>query len=169
MVRFSPFKQSVLVSGGNDGTVSVWDTSMKCEVNRFEKEHKSRVSALCFSTFNQCLLSSVSFDQNVNFYDIKTNRVVKSLKTDSPLTSLAFYQDGKTIAVGTLYGKFTGFLINSLGNIYIYDLRQSANIKLIMNGHDSNCVNHLDFIKSNSETLTHIPRKGIQKTTINKI
>jgi len=39
MIRFSPFKKSVLVSGGNDGTVSVWDVNRKVETNRFEKQH----------------------------------------------------------------------------------------------------------------------------------
>lgn len=39
------------------------------------------------------------------------------MNSDSPLSSLDFYSDGHTIAVGTLYG-----------NIYTYDLRKDVNI-----------------------------------------
>jgi WD40 repeat protein len=52
MIRFSPFKKNILVSGGNDGTVCVWDVNNNKTISRFEKEHASRVSALSFSTFN---------------------------------------------------------------------------------------------------------------------
>ena len=48
----------------------------------------------------------------MNFYDINERKVVKTINTDSPLTSLDFYNDGHTIVCGTLYG-----------NINVYDLR----------------------------------------------
>ena len=52
MIRFSPFKKNLLVSGGNDGTVCVWDVNEDKPISVFEKEHSSRVSAIAFSTFN---------------------------------------------------------------------------------------------------------------------
>jgi WD40 repeat protein len=57
----------------------------------------------------------VSLDKKIVFYDISDKKVVKKLETTQPLTSISFFEDGHTIAVGTLSG-----------SIFIYDLRESA-------------------------------------------
>lgn len=76
------------------------------------------------------------------------SRVVKTLVTDSPLTSVSFMEDGVTIAVGSSNGK-----------IMIYDLRSSATNQATNTSspifsfaaHSPNSINALQF--QNSERL----------------
>jgi protein NEDD1 len=136
MLKFSPFRENVLALAGIDGSVSVWDINSRMATAEFNSAHTSRVSAVAFSSFNHVLLCSASLDSKINFYDINEKKVVKSLNVDAPLTALAFYHDGRTLVVGTMYG-----------NIYVYDLRAGATIKNSLRGHDkSNSINYLDFI-----------------------
>eukprot|EP01017_Pseudomicrothorax_dubius_P024493 TRINITY_DN2602_c0_g1_i2.p1 TRINITY_DN2602_c0_g1~~TRINITY_DN2602_c0_g1_i2.p1 ORF type:complete len:371 (+),score=30.17 TRINITY_DN2602_c0_g1_i2:159-1271(+) len=134
MVRYATQRKNVLASAGNDGTVQLWDITARSTIVSFTGAHSSRVSAIAFSPFKDVLLSSASLDQKVHFFDISERKVVKTLSTESPLTSLAFHADGHTIAVGTLYGQ-----------ILVYDLRASHNVKNTLKGHDNNAVNFLDF------------------------
>jgi protein NEDD1 len=62
---------------------------------------------------NKLLLSSVSLDKQIIFYDITKNKKVSAIATPEALQSISFNCDGHTVAVGA---------INS-GNVYIYDLR----------------------------------------------
>lgn len=45
------------------------------------------------------LLASVSFDKRVGFYDLSTQKVVKTILTDYPLTACDFHNDGKLSAL----------------------------------------------------------------------
>ena len=142
MVKFSPFKQNVVAVATNEGSVSVWDINTRLPTAEFVGAHTSRVSSVCFSTYNSILLCSASLDQKINFYDTHDKTIVKSLNVEAPLTALAFYNDGHTIVAGTMYG-----------NIFVYDLRAGASIKNSLLGHDkTNSINYLDFI--------HLPDDG---------
>jgi len=48
------------------------------------------------------LLCSNSLDRKVIFYDIRANKFVRSTTTEEPCTSLSFFFDGCTLAVGGL-------------------------------------------------------------------
>lgn len=50
-------------------------------------------------------------------YDIQTKRPASVIRTDHPLSSVDFYSDGATLALGTTNGK-----------ILIYDLRYELNL-----------------------------------------
>jgi len=73
------------------------------------------------------LMGSVGLDKQIIFYDIfKNKRVVQSIKTKEPLSSISFSSDGYTIGVGSVEG-----------NILIMDLRfLSKKSPKILNGHE---------------------------------
>jgi WD40 repeat protein len=103
----------------------------------FANSHSAACNSLSFSPVNHLLLCSAGEDCKIKFYDIQEARIVKTINTDTPLTSLSFNGDGHTIAVGTI-----------LGPILIYDLRNSAQVKLTLNGHSDIGVKHLEFWKT---------------------
>lgn len=99
-VQFSPFKRSVAASGGDDAVLQLWDTSKEVKLNGFT-QHKSSIKGLAFSPVNELLLCSAGTDKMLLFYDVQSNKLVKSMTCDVPLTSLDFMNDGFTVAAGT--------------------------------------------------------------------
>ena len=91
------------------------------------------MQGLAFSPLNKLLLCCVSPDATICFFDINEKKLVKQIQTGESLTSVAFCQDGHTIAVGT----------RNSGNVMIYDLRKSAReVYKYCTGHKDtvNCV-----------------------------
>lgn len=135
LLQFSPFKKQVLGSATENGSIYIWDCNTRAVTASFQSYHNSPVTGLAFSAVNHMLMCTAGLDQKVHFYDIQEKRVVKTMELDAPITSLAFYGEGHTIAIGTLYG-----------NIQIYDLRATTTAKANLRGHEGSSVNWLDFI-----------------------
>lgn len=108
---------------------------MKVQLSRFEN-HTAKATAVAYSTNNQVLLCSAGLDGVVNFYDSNEKTLVKQLKVDKPITSMAFFNDGFTIVVGTAYGE-----------LLVYDLKGHSQPKLKLVGHPLNqAVSYISFL-----------------------
>lgn len=88
------------------------------------------------------LLVSISDDFRVNFYDILLSKQIKTLETSSRYYSIAFYADGKTIALGS-----------KKGIIHIYDLSSCKEPKITLSIDSDATVQSLEFFKSDKGKL----------------
>jgi len=83
---------------------------------------------------NKLLLSSVSLDKSIIFYDITQKKKVSVIQTQYPLQSITFNHDGHTVAVGA----------QNSGHILVYDLRKQSEVMAMLEGHKGT-VNSLAF------------------------
>jgi WD40 repeat protein len=104
----------ILAQAGDNNEVYIFDINSK-ERNPITelKFHKASVRGISFSPLNKLLLSSVSIDKSISFYDITKGKRVSSIVTPESLQSISFNCDGHTVAVGACHS----------GKIYLYDLR----------------------------------------------
>ncbi|XP_039988729.1 protein NEDD1 isoform X3 [Xiphias gladius] len=114
-LRLSMLKRSLLGSVSDSGTVVLWDSNTQKELHVFDGAHKAPGSGLAFSPASELLVVSVGLDKKIVCYDTASKIVLKSIRVDSPLTSVDFTLDGTGLVVGSTQGK-----------IYQYDLRNSS-------------------------------------------
>ncbi|KAM9855056.1 protein NEDD1 isoform 2-T2 [Aulostomus maculatus] len=114
-LRLSMLKRSLLGSVSDSGTVVLWDANTQKELHVFDGTHKAPSSGLAFSPASELLVVSVGLDKKIVCYDTTSKIVLKSIRVDSPLTSVDFTLDGTGLVVGSTQGK-----------IYQYDLRNSS-------------------------------------------
>ncbi|XP_033824294.1 protein NEDD1 isoform X2 [Periophthalmus magnuspinnatus] len=114
-LRLSMLRRSLLGSVSDSGTVVLWDSNTQKEIHVFESAHKAPGSGLSFSPASELLVVSVGLDKKIVCYDTASKIVVRSIRVDSPLTSVDFTLDGTGLVVGSTQGK-----------IYQYDLRNSS-------------------------------------------
>src|SRR4029077_608494 len=106
-VAFSP--DGTLASAGADGKVCLWDVAAQRLIAPPLEGHTAWVNSLCFSPDGK-LLASSSNDTTVRLWDMTTKQQVKRLWSQrtaltlvaccTPLRSLAFSPDSKTLATG---------------------------------------------------------------------
>ena len=66
----SPFDDKLLITGGGDNTIKLWDLrNMKTKVHSFEN-HSDEVIKVEFSPFNTAIFGSSSKDRRINIWDI---------------------------------------------------------------------------------------------------
>lgn len=135
-LKFSPFKKELLASACDDGSVELWDVQRRFLQHTFSRSHSMSCTSIAFSSVNQMLSCSGGLDKKMIFYDTMDKRAVKQVICPAPLTSLSFYNDGYTIAAGTLYG-----------TILLFDLRNSMEPVNVLKGHSNNSVNSIEFAK----------------------
>jgi cell division cycle 20-like protein 1 (cofactor of APC complex) len=82
---------SLLASGGNDNKVVVWDITKGEEYLRMT-EHTAAVKALAWSPHQSGLLASGggSTDKTIKLWNVKLNRIEKSVDTGSQVCALRF-------------------------------------------------------------------------------
>jgi WD40 repeat protein len=101
-VTFSP-DGSQIVSGSNDHTVRIWDTTTG-EALATLKGHDGSVSSVAFSPDGSQIVSG-SWDRTVRIWDTTTGEAVATLKGyDSSVYSVAFSPDGSQIVSRSLFG-----------------------------------------------------------------
>ncbi len=147
-IKFSPFKQELLGAACDDGNVELWDVQRRAPYHVFPKSHTMSCTSLTFSTVNHLLLCSAGLDQRIQFYDTSDKRIVKQVDCPAPITSLAFYTDGYTIAAGTLYGSSMTRLTQKIGTVLLFDLRVAVEPKAVLKGHVNNQINYLEFART---------------------
>ena len=97
-VAFSPDGKTI-VSGGIDGTLSLWDTSGKAIRQRF-KAHEGRVNSVAFSPDGKTIVSG-SDDGTLRLWDTSGKAIGQPFKGhEGSVNSVAFSRDGKTIVSG---------------------------------------------------------------------
>ncbi|MFQ5830914.1 MAG: WD40 repeat domain-containing protein [Candidatus Methylomirabilia bacterium] len=84
-VAFSPDGR-LLVSGGRDKTLRLWEVATGREV-RILKGHRDSVSSVAFSPDGR-LLASGSQDQTVRLWEVATDREGQVLREQGPLRSV---------------------------------------------------------------------------------
>ncbi|XP_061578142.1 protein NEDD1 isoform X2 [Cololabis saira] len=114
-LRLSLLKRSLLGSISDSGTMVLWDSNTQRELNVFDSAHKAPGSGLAFSPTSDLLVVSVGLDKKIICYDTASRIVLRSIRAESPLTSVDFTLDGTGLVVGSTQGK-----------IYQYDLRNSS-------------------------------------------
>ncbi|XP_073328741.1 protein NEDD1 isoform X1 [Pagrus major] len=114
-LRLSALRRSLLGSVSDSGTVVLWDSNTQKEIQVFDSAHKAPGSGLAFSPASELLVVSVGLDKKIVCYDTASKIVLRSIRVDSPLTSVDFTLDGTGLVVGSTQGK-----------IYQYDLRNSS-------------------------------------------
>jgi len=82
--QFSPFRSHVLVSGGENAVVQLWDTVKVSAALSTLRTHTGAVTSLTFSPVNELLLCSAGSDAQIVFYDINQSKSIKALKCPSP-------------------------------------------------------------------------------------
>ena len=126
-IDFYPFKKSVLVAGGKDGSIGVWDINVSSSPSVVKKRiHASAVTgnkiecsdsslltddvpfvAVCFAPCNKHFYCSVGLDKMVHFHDINSpassKGLLQSYQADFPLLSLSI-NDDHTVAMGDAKG-----------------------------------------------------------------
>nr|XP_046249086.1 protein NEDD1 isoform X2 [Scatophagus argus] len=137
-LRLSSLKRSLLGSVSDSGTVVLWDSNTQKEIHVFDSAHKAPGSGLAFSPASELLVVSVGLDKKIVCYDTASKIVLRSIRVDSPLTSVDFTLDGTGLVVGSTQGK-----------IYQYDLRNSSSPTRITVAHKTS-VTCLRFQSSSS-------------------
>ena len=77
--EFSPFIDTLVATGQEDGSVTFFDIPSKKPIHRF-KEHVLGARSLCFSPISKLLLISVGSDRQIVFYDVVGKTKVQSIK-----------------------------------------------------------------------------------------
>ncbi|KAG0339357.1 hypothetical protein BG004_006845 [Podila humilis] len=116
-LEHSPHKKSILASAGNDGILRLWDstsTGSTSVLHSYATTHSVPISGMEFSPYNKYLICTTGADRRYALYDSSQKLVVKTTLAQYPLTSVAFKNDGVSMAFGT-----------DQGSILVYDLRSS--------------------------------------------
>lgn len=126
---------SVLVSGGKDSLLVVWDFVTNQIINTLHYHH-AIITSVKISPDNRFLLSGDS-DNKVYLYDLATRILVKEFSDHSnDITTVAFSNDGKMFATGS-----------GDGLIHIYNTADSE-LPATLSGHN-NWVRQVIFLSSN--------------------
>ncbi|KAK3278095.1 hypothetical protein CYMTET_13935 [Cymbomonas tetramitiformis] len=103
----------LLAAASDNGSVHVWDSTVRSLRAQFLDVHTARATSLAFSPSAATTLVSGGLDKRVQWLDVATCSAVHTLLVEAPVTSVAIKGDGVTLACGI-----------SSGKILVYDLRQ---------------------------------------------
>lgn len=108
-----------LATGGEDGSVCLWDTSyggLSWRPRATVPGGDHRVSALAFR-HDWKIVAAVTWDTkkpNLYLIDADTGTLVRALKVDRQLTAVAWSPDGQTLLTGGFSGKLSAWNAESL-------------------------------------------------------
>lgn len=107
-LRFSPFNQNLLLSGGNDDKAFLYDLRKMKDIFKIE-EHKAAIKAISWHCTkpNIFITGGGSVDRKICVWDSNKLSLVKKLKKNSQICNLGYTKDGLIIAS-------QGFPLNNL-------------------------------------------------------
>ncbi|OMO59116.1 hypothetical protein CCACVL1_25060 [Corchorus capsularis] len=112
VLDYSRISRHVLVTAGDDGSIHLWDTTGRSPKVSWLKQHSAPTAGISFSPSNDKIIASVGLDKKLYTYDSGSRRPSAFISYEAPFSSLAFRDDGWTLAAGT-----------SNGRVVFYDIR----------------------------------------------
>jgi Prp8 binding protein len=86
----------LLVSGSDDGSIRIWDTRQKNEIQTLQSTYP--VTSVCFSDTAEAVLSA-GIDNEIKYWDLRKGQPTMLLKRHTEtVTSLALSPDGSFVA-----------------------------------------------------------------------
>ncbi|KAL6004850.1 hypothetical protein ACLOJK_005406 [Asimina triloba] len=136
VLDYSRISRHVLVTAGDNGSVHMWDTTGRSPKVSWLNQHSAPTTGVCFSPSNDKIIASVGLDKKLYTFDTGTRRSTSCIPFEAPFSSLAFRDDGWTLAAGT-----------SSGRIVFYDVRGKPQPLTVLRAYSS------EFVKQN-EAIT---------------
>ncbi|KAH0763636.1 hypothetical protein KY290_019709 [Solanum tuberosum] len=112
VLDYSKISRHLLVTAGDDGSIHLWDTTGRSPKVSWLKQHSAPTSGISFSPTNDKIVASVGMDKKLYTFDSGSRRPSFCIPYEAPFSSLAFTDDGFTLAAGT-----------SSGRVVFYDVR----------------------------------------------
>ncbi|EOY17995.1 Transducin/WD40 repeat-like superfamily protein isoform 2 [Theobroma cacao] len=109
VLDYSRISRHVLVTAGDDGSIHLWDTTGRSPKVSWLKQHSAPTAGICFSPSNDKIIASVGLDKKLYTYDSGSRRPSAFISHEAPFSSLAFRDDGWTLAAGTSNGRVLFF------------------------------------------------------------
>ncbi|KAG0617642.1 hypothetical protein M758_4G004200 [Ceratodon purpureus] len=143
VMEYSRLSRHLLLTAGDDGTVHLWDTTSRTPKLSWLKQHSAPTTGLCFSPTTDKMIVSAGLDKKLYIYDPGVKKPVYCVPYEAPFASLAFRDDGNTLAAGT----------NS-GRVVFYDVRGRPQPFTILRAYSaSEAVTSLSWQRSNPITV----------------
>ncbi|GMI90294.1 NEURAL PRECURSOR CELL EXPRESSED, DEVELOPMENTALLY DOWN-REGULATED GENE 1 [Hibiscus trionum] len=112
VLDYSRISRHILVTAGDDGSIHLWDTTGRSPKVSWLNQHSAPTTGISFSPSNDKIIASVGLDKKLYTYDSGSRRPSAFVSNEAPFTSLAFRDDGWTLAAGT-----------NNGRVVFYDIR----------------------------------------------
>ncbi|CAN4105382.1 unnamed protein product [Withania somnifera] len=112
VLDYSKISRHLLVIAGDDGSIHLWDTTGRSPKASWLKQHSAPTSGVSMSPSNDKIVASVGMDKKLYTFDSGSRRPSFCIPYEAPFSSLAFTDDGFTLAAGT-----------SSGRVVFYDVR----------------------------------------------
>ncbi|KAM0008962.1 putative transcription factor WD40-like family [Helianthus debilis subsp. tardiflorus] len=112
VLDYSRASRHLLVTAGDDGSVHLWDTTGRNPKVSWLKQHSAPTAGISFSPSNDKIIASVGLDKKLYTFDSGVRRPSFCVPYESPFSSVAFHDDGNTLAAGT-----------TTGQVVFYDVR----------------------------------------------
>nr|XP_043608311.1 protein NEDD1 [Erigeron canadensis] len=112
VLDYSRISRHLLVTAGDDGSVHLWDTTGRSPKVSWLKQHSAPTSGVSFSPSNDKMIASVGLDKKLYTFDSGSRRPSFCIPYEAPFSSVAYRDDGYTLAAGT-----------TTGQVVFYDVR----------------------------------------------
>ncbi|XP_058084877.1 protein NEDD1 isoform X1 [Magnolia sinica] len=137
VLDYSRISRHVLVTAGDNGSVHMWDTTGRSPKVSWLKQHSAPTTGVCFSPSNDKIIASVGLDKKLYTFDSGTRKSTSCIPYEAPFSSLAFRDDGWTLAAGT-----------SSGRIVFYDVRGKPQPLTVLRAYSSEAITSLCWQRS---------------------
>ncbi|KAK9168312.1 hypothetical protein Syun_000452 [Stephania yunnanensis] len=105
VLDYSRMSRHLLVTAGDDGSIHLWDTTGRNPKVSWLKQHSAPTTGVCFSPSNDKIIATVGLDKKLYTLDSGAKRAAFCIPYEAPFSSLAFRDDGWTLAAGTNNGR----------------------------------------------------------------
>ncbi|PWA39679.1 WD40 repeat-containing protein [Artemisia annua] len=112
VLDYSRTSRHLLVTAGDDGSVHLWDTTGRNPKVSWLKQHSAPTAGITFSPSSEKMIASVGLDKKLYTFDSGSRRPSFCIPYEAPFSSVAFREDGNTLAAGT-----------TTGQVVFYDVR----------------------------------------------
>ncbi|CAA2976338.1 NEDD1 isoform X2 [Olea europaea subsp. europaea] len=142
---YSQMSRHLLVTAGDDGSIHLWDTTGRNPKVSWLRQHSAPTSGVCFSPSNDKIIASVGLDMKLYTFDSGSRKPSSCIPYEAPFSSLAFTDDGLTLAAGT-----------STGQVAFYDVRGKPQPITVLHAY------------GNSEAITSLCWQRSKAVTVNE-